>query len=141
MQVRSGSSHDGAPLRVMLVDDDALTQEAYGALIEQAAHILIVGQAFSGREALRLLAHTPADVVVVDISLPDVSGIALVAQIKEQRPGLPCLVISGHDPDVYRERAFAAGARGYLDKKEAAEALVAAIGQVGGGGLYAPEAA
>jgi DNA-binding NarL/FixJ family response regulator len=77
------------------------------------------------------------DMVIVDITLKDMSGIDLIKEVHKYHKGLPMLVISMHDESLYAERAFRAGAKGYVMKQEASESVVQAIRTVLSGGLHA----
>ena len=83
--------------------------------------------ACTAREALYKLEETPADLVLVDVSLPAMSGLELIEQLLEAQPHLRCLVVSGHNETIYAEQARRAGAQGYLLKMDAASQLVPAI--------------
>jgi DNA-binding NarL/FixJ family response regulator len=75
--------------------------------------------------------------IIVDITLKDMSGIDLIKEIRKFNKGITMLVISMHDESLYAERAFRAGAKGYIMKQEASESVVKAIRQVRSGGIYA----
>ena len=85
----------------------------------------------SGSEALAWLAEGAADgapdLALIDVSLPKMSGINLVERLRERHPALKTLVVSGHEPELYAQQAEEAGAAGYVDKREAAHALLPAI--------------
>ena len=112
--------------RVMIVDDHPLIREGLSAVIDKQSDMEVCGEAETATEALEKL-QDDADIILIDVLLPDFSGIELVERLKRKRPTLPTLVISGHDKEIYKERALEAGASGYIDKKDAATELIPAI--------------
>jgi two-component system response regulator DesR len=114
------------PHRVFLVDDSPLMLELYGELIDMQPDMALAGTASSGAEALSRLPGMSADVALVDVSMPAMSGLELVGRLGESVPGLPCILFSAHSGDAYARRAMEAGARGYVEKGDPA-ALLAAV--------------
>ena len=108
------------PHHVFIVEDHTLMREIVETYVEEQPALSVCGTASTGEDALDLL-PCGADLVLVDISLPGMSGIDLICTIRVRWPELPCLVCSGHDEAVYVERALAAGARGYVAKGNPAE--------------------
>ena len=123
--------------RIYIVDDHAMFREGLRQLIDHEPDLVVCGDAAGAEEALPGIAATHPGLVIVDISLGGTSGIDLIKSIKAQYEDLPVLVVSMHDESLYAERAFRAGARGYIMKQEASESVVQAIRQVLKGGLYA----
>lgn len=95
-------------------------QQLLGGFIEEMPETVLAAVVGSGEEALEGLSDA-VDLVLVDVSLPGISGIDLVAKIKARWPDQQCLMLSGHLETAYVERAFAAGARGYAAKGDAGE--------------------
>ena len=124
-----------APCRVYIVEDHELMREVLHDYLRAIPGLSVCGDAVSGEEALEGLAVSEPDLVLVDTSLPEMSGIDLVARVRARWPDLPCLMMSGHGQEEYVERALTAGARGYLLKGQPAE-LRPAIRQVMDGGRY-----
>jgi len=120
------------PHRVFLVDDSPLMLELYGELIEMQADMSLAGTAGSGHEALETLPQAQADVALVDVSMPHMSGLELVERIAKAVPGLPCILFSAHSGDSYARRAIEAGARGYVEKGDPAALLAAVRGTLDG---------
>jgi two-component system, NarL family, response regulator NreC len=113
---------------VMLVDDHAIVLHGLTLLINESADLEVSYQARSAEEALETLRSNPLpDMIVTDISLPGLSGIDFTRSVKSLYPKLPVLVLSMHDEIVHGERAFRAGARGYLTKQEATDKVALAI--------------
>jgi two-component system response regulator NreC len=123
-------------LRVMLVEDHHLVREAFLGLLSRAGDIEVVANTGSGLEAVRLATKLSPDVVVMDIGLPDLSGIDATRQIVAQNPRARVLCLSGHQDRHHVEAALRAGAAGYQIKECAAKELVDAIRAVGAGRSY-----
>ena len=96
----------------------------------------VVGEAEDAPEALEVIEKIHPDIVLVDISLKETSGIELIKDIHIRYPRLPVLVLSMHQESFYAERVLRAGAKGYVTKEEATEKVVAAIRQVLAGQIY-----
>lgn len=113
--------------RILLVDDSDDFRRSLRAVLADAVVDLAVAEARHAGEALDLLAREPCDVVLLDLSLPDRSGIETLRDIRRLRPALPVLVMSFHAEAEYTAAARAAGAAGYLAKGSASAAIAAAI--------------
>ena len=124
---------------VLIVDDHPIVRQGLAQLIDQEDDLHVCGQAEDAHEAMRAIRELSPDMVVVDISLKDTSGIELIKDIKVRCPDLPVLTLSMHDEGVYAERAMRAGARGYIMKQEATERVVTAIRRVLSGDVYVSE--
>ncbi len=117
--------------RIFLVDDHDVVRKGLKHLLEAQPDFAVCGEAEDGHQALKALSAAKAQLVIADLSLDGgMSGLDLVKNIKERLPQLPVLVMSMHDESVYAERAFRAGARGYLMKSESAEKVTAAVRQI-----------
>ncbi|MGE5557202.1 MAG: response regulator [Bacillota bacterium] len=103
-------------IRVLLVDDHALLREGLRKVLSLEKDIIVVGEAQTGEEALRLAETLRPDVAVMDISLPDMTGLDAMEHIKKAFPQVKILTLSIHDTDEYVLGALKAGARGYLSK-------------------------
>jgi two-component system response regulator NreC len=126
--------------RIMVVDDHAIVLHGLTQLINNSPDLEVTLQAQSAESALVILESSPLpDLVVTDISLPGLSGIDLTKTLTAQHPKLPILVLSMHEEMVHGERAFRAGAKGYLTKQEATEKVVFAIRRILGGEDYLSE--
>jgi DNA-binding NarL/FixJ family response regulator len=125
--------------RVFLVDDHPLIRERLTQLIERESDLTVCGEAESAPKALRALDTVRPDLVVVDISLKDSSGLELIKDIKAIHPEIPVLVLSMHDESLYAERVLRAGAKGYITKQEATTKVLAAIRRILSGEVYMSE--
>lgn len=123
--------------RIMIVDDHTIVLHGLTLLINSEPDFEVTLQAGSTEAALEILkADNAPDLVITDISLPGLSGIELLKELGNRFPRLPTLVISMHDEMVHGERAFKAGARGYLMKQEATEKVILAIRKIMEGETY-----
>lgn len=127
----------GGKHRILVVDDHPIFRHGLGQLIGQEDDLEVCGEAEDYHGALKAVEALNPDMIVVDITLKDMSGIDLIKEVHRSRKGMPMLVISMHDESLYAERAFRAGARGYVMKQEASESVVKAIRHVLSGGIYA----
>ncbi len=123
-----------APIRVLLVDDQELMRHGLRKLLEIEPGIAVAGAVPDGQAALELLNHTQVDVALVDARMPGMSGIELIGRIAHAHPRVECLVLTTFDDDEFLYGGLNAGARGFLLKDVAPEALVAAIRTAACGG-------
>lgn len=118
------------PIRVLVVDDHAVVREGVAALLRAEPDVEVVGEAADGETGVRLAAELAPDVVVMDIGLPDLTGIEATRRLRALRPGIRVLALTVYEKDEYLEEMLRAGAAGYVLKKAAARDLVAAIRRV-----------
>ena len=123
-------------IRVALADDHPVVLAGVKALIQAAPEMELVGEAADGQAALTLILETQPDVVVMDISMPGLTGLELVQRVGTGHGEIKVLVLTVHEDRAYVQKVLGAGARGYLLKRSAAEELVRAIRAVHIGGLY-----
>jgi DNA-binding NarL/FixJ family response regulator len=126
-------------LRVLIADDHAIVRKGLRDILREASEEALVGEASNGLEALELARAEPWDVVVLDITMPGATGLAVLKQLKHDRPALPVLMLSMHSGDPYVNGSLKAGASGYLSKESAPEELLTAIREVLAGGTYISE--
>jgi len=122
--------------RVFLVDDHPMLVAGLRSLVENDAGCIVCGEASSAAEALEKIHDSRPDLVIMDITMPDLSGLELLKDLHAIRSGMPILIFSMHDEMLYAERAVRAGARGYLVKGCDASEFVTAIRKVLGGSLH-----
>jgi len=123
-------------IRVVVVDDHAVVREGLKRIIAENPGMAVTGEAGDGFEAINVVQKTSCDVVVLDISMPNKSGLDVLKQLQVDHPRLPVLVLSMHAEDQYAVRVLRAGAAGYLTKESAPARLVQAIRKVVRGGKY-----
>lgn len=123
-------------VKVFLVEDHPIFRKGLVQLINSEADFDICGEADDYIGGLDGVRKTKPDIVVVDISLKDSSGIELVKDIKLHFPDMLILVLSMHDENIYAERILKAGAKGYLMKQEAPETVITALRQILAGKVY-----
>jgi DNA-binding NarL/FixJ family response regulator len=116
--------------KIFLVDDHDLARMGLRRLIESEPDLTVCGETGDGAAALKAFPKAGPDAVVADLSMPEMGGLDLIKALRQKFPKLPVLVISMHDESVYAERVFAAGARGYLMKKESAAKVIPALREV-----------
>ncbi|MHC4474924.1 MAG: response regulator transcription factor [Planctomycetota bacterium] len=122
--------------RIVIVDDHPIVRQGLAELINHEDDFIVCGQAEDSHEAMATIRAKQPDLVVVDISLKQTSGMELIKDIKAQYPNLAVLALSMHDESLYAERALRAGAKGYIMKAEATENVVSAIRKVMTGQIY-----
>ena len=122
--------------RVAVVDDHQLVRLGLKQIIESQADFTWAGEAKTGREALTLLRNTPCDVLLLDLSLPDMSGLDVLRQIKSHHESVSTLVLSAFPEKQYGLNVLRAGASGYVNKEMAPEELLTAVRTVLRGRRY-----
>lgn len=124
-------------IRVVIADDHDLIRDGFKKLAGHEGDIAVVGEARTAEELYRLLRETPADILVLDIGLPDENGLEVLKTIKAQGyDTLQVLVLSMHPEERYARRALHAGAAGYLTKDTASEELITAVRRILSRGRY-----
>jgi len=126
--------------RIVLADDHKIVRDGLKRILA-ATDLEVAAEAADGDELLKLVKTADYDVAVVDMSMPGLSGLALIKRLKSEKPKLRILVLSMHGESQYAARALKAGASGYLNKDSAAEQLVGAIRKLAAGGVHIGEAA
>jgi len=122
--------------RILIIDDHEVVREGVKTIFNERPDTTFFGEASSVTEALRIINEQDWDVVVLDLSLGDRSGLELLRQLKQIRPRLPVLILSMHSEEQYARRAFKAGASGYVTKDSSRSELVRALDKVIAGGRY-----
>lgn len=125
-----------AIIKVFIADDHAIVREGLKQILADTRDIIVAGEAENGLDAIKLFRKSECQVMLLDISMPDRSGIDVLKQIKKEKPELAVLMLSMHREDQYAIRSLKAGASGYLTKQSAPRELVTAIRQVAGGLKY-----
>jgi two-component system invasion response regulator UvrY len=123
-------------IRILIADDHAIVREGLKQILADTKDIVVAGEAENGSDAIKLVRKDECDVLLLDISMPDRSGIEVLKQIKKETPKIAVLMLTMHREDQYAIRSLKAGAAGYLNKQSAPDQLVDAIRQVASGRKY-----
>ena len=123
-------------IRILIADDHAIVRHGLKQIVEESGEMRVVAEADSGIDALRKIREIACDVVLLDISMPDMSGIDVLKQIHAERPQLPILILSIYSEDQYAMRLIKAGAAGYMTKESAPSEVVKALLRVASGKKY-----
>lgn len=133
------ASRDNKQVRIFIVDDHAVVRDGLKGLISQEKDLTICGEASDAASALTGIADSEPDMLLVDISLQQSSGMELLKDLAIRYPGISVIVLSMHDELIYGERAVRAGARGYVMKSESSDRIVTAIRRVLEGKVFLSE--
>jgi len=123
-------------IRVLIADDHAIVRTGLRALLNSEPSMKLVGEASGGYEAIELAGKSNADILVLDISMPDLDGISVTKKIKSQFPDLRILILTVHEDEALLREAIKVGAAGYILKRAAETELISAIRAIIGGGFY-----
>lgn len=132
--------HDDPAIRVIIVDDQAMVRQGFGALLDAQRDIIVVGSAADGSEVVELVRRSRPDVILMDIRMPKLNGLDAARAVKAM-PGLEhprIIMLTTFDADEYVFSALRAGASGFLLKDATAEDLVSAVRIVAAKSLLAP---
>ena len=124
------------PVKILVIDDHEIVRRGVKQILEENFLLVEVGEADSGQKGIAAVQREPWDLAIVDISLPDQSGLELLCELHSTAPRLPLMVLSLHPEEQYAVRAFRAGAMAYLTKQTAPEELARAVKQVLTGRRY-----
>jgi two-component system invasion response regulator UvrY len=123
-------------IRVLVADDHAVVREGLRRILDEHADFRVAAEAATGDEVLRVLAETPVDVLVLDISMPGPGAFDLLQRLREDHPAVRTVVLTMYSEDQYAVRVLRAGAAGFLSKEQSPELLIEAIRKAHGGGVY-----
>ncbi len=123
-------------IKILLADDHAILRRGLRALLEREPDMEVLGEAADGRETVKAVETLRPDVVVLDITMPNLNGIEAARQIVAKADGTAIIILSMHSDEGYVLRALRAGARGYLLKDAVEGELIQAIRAVAGGKAY-----
>lgn len=125
--------------RILIVDDHPLICDALSRAINLESDMVVCGQANDTETAYQSVKEHSPDLVMVDLSMPELSGLDLIRRLKSEYPDLPTLVLSIHDQGTHATRAMRAGAKGYIMKKEKIETILQAVRHVLEGKIWVSE--
>ncbi len=123
-------------IKILIADDHAVVRKGLKQIISEASDMVVTDEASTGQEALRKIWKNDFDVVILDISMPDMNGLDILKQIKNAKSDLPVLIFSVHSEERYALRFMRSGASGYLTKEKAPEELIEAIRKINLGKKY-----
>jgi DNA-binding NarL/FixJ family response regulator len=121
-------------IKILLAEDHKIVREGTRQLLEQSSNLEIVGEAADGLEVIRMAGELSPDVIVMDVRMPELSGLEATRAIKTRQPGVQILILSAYDDDRYIFPLLEAGASGYLLKTSSGAELAEAIHTVYNGG-------
>ncbi len=124
------------PIRLLLVDDQDIVRAGLRSLLEGRPELEIVGEAGGGEEAVALTTQLRPNIVLMDLSLPDISGIEATKRIKESAPEVHVLALTIHEEEAYLFETLHAGASGYVPKRASPDDLLTAIRVVAEGDVF-----
>lgn len=124
------------PYSIILADDHVIFRQGIRKIIEEVADFQVVGEASDGLELLRLLKNRQPDLVILDISMPNLRGLEAAEEIKQQYPGVKILILTMHKKKSFVQLGLKAGADGFLLKEDADVELFRAIATIQKGNIY-----
>lgn len=126
-------------IRIFITDDHSLIREGLKKIINDEKDISIIGEAGNAKDTMSFVLSKNIDILILDLNLPDKSGLDLLKELKSLKPELKILILSMHPEDRFAMRVLRAGASGYITKESVGEELVRAIRKVYNGGKYVSE--
>lgn len=126
----------GQTIRIILADDHSLVRDGIKALLESEADLEVIGEASDGRAAIQLVREKKPDLLIIDIRMPEMNGIAAVEELNAQHSAVKSIILSMHDSEEYILQSVKAGAKGYLLKDTGKTEFIKAIHTVQEGGKY-----
>lgn len=123
-------------IKVLVVDDHAVVRRGVLQILAEAPDMRVVGEASTGQEALRLVQDSAYNVMLLDLALPDGSGLEVLKQLRRLKSELRVLILSVYPEEQYAIRVLKMGAAGYLTKDSAPDELITAVRKVAQGGKY-----
>ncbi|MDQ5851513.1 MAG: response regulator transcription factor, partial [Chloroflexota bacterium] len=114
-------------IRVLITDDHAIVRDGLRLILETTDHIVVVGEAATGKEALQRVDELHPDVVLMDLRMPEMDGLEAIQRLQVEHPGVAIIILTTYNEDELMLRGLQAGARGYLLKDTERETLIATI--------------
>jgi DNA-binding NarL/FixJ family response regulator len=122
--------------RVLIVDDHAFIRRGIQTILNPFPQWKLCGEADNGKDAIRMASELEPEVIIMDVSMPELNGIEATRAIRKAQPGIKIILLTLHESAELVRSAFRAGARGYLLKTDAEQELVRALSVVMGEGAY-----
>ena len=123
-------------IKILIADDHAVVRRGLKQILAEEPNMAVFGEACNAQEVLKNVREQNWDIVILDITMPDRSGLEVLKELKNIRPKLPVLILSIHPEEQYAVRVLKAGAAGYMTKESAPEELVKAVRKVIKGSKY-----
>lgn len=123
-------------IRILIADDHAVVRAGLRELLAQRGSITVVGEADSGDRIIEMAGEVPADLLLLDVSMPGPPFLDVLQRVRERAPGLRVLVLTMHPEDQFAVRALRAGASGYLTKSRTPDELLEAVTRISRGGRF-----
>ncbi len=123
-------------MKVLIADDHPVVRQGLKQMVAAVRDMVVVGEAKNGSEVLELARTLDWDVAILDYSMPGLSGLELLSEMKREFPQRPVLILSMHPEELHARRVLKAGGAGYMNKESAGEELAAALRKVVNGGRY-----
>ncbi len=123
-------------INILIADDHALIREGLKKILKKESDMEVLGEARNAQEVFESVKNRKLSIVLLDISMPGLSGLDVLSELRQNYPKLPVLILSMHPEERFAVRALKAGASGYITKDSAVEELVKAIRKVVSGGKY-----
>ncbi len=123
-------------LRILLADDHQVVRDGLRLLIDSQPNMRVVGEAANGKEVLRQARELKPEVVVMDLSMPELNGLQATERLKAEHPDLKVVALTAHEDESYLTQLCRAGASAYVLKRSAGEQLIQAISTVANGGVF-----
>ena len=124
------------PITVLVADDHAIMRQGLSSLLKDEGGFQVIGEAQTGREAVKMAQELQPDVILMDIAMPVLNGLEATRQIRSQNPEAKVIILSAHSEDIYVEQTVAAGVSGFIEKQSSSDILAQAIRDVVKGGVY-----
>lgn len=123
-------------IKILIVDDHPIVRNGLKNIISDESDMKIVCESSTGQQVVDLVKKNEIDIVILDISLPDISGFEVLTRLRNLFPDLPVLMLSVMSEDLYASKTLKAGASGFINKESAPEELITAIREIVSGGHY-----
>jgi len=124
------------PIRILIADDHAIVRSGLKQILATASDLDVVGEAGNGEQVLAQARILPLDLILLDLTMPGISGTELLSRLRTECPAIPVLVLTMHNVAQVAAQALRAGASGFLTKDSEPEVLIGAIRKVAGGGRF-----
>lgn len=122
--------------RILIADDHPIVRKGLRQILEEGGNVRSVEEASTGIEAIEKIKNGSFDIAMLDISMPEMSGLEALEEIKKLKPSLPVLILSIYPDEEYAVRALKSGASGYMTKKSAPDELIVAVRKIASGSRY-----